>query len=72
MKTIAVWFIGTGRRGQVDAMQANLVEIADDPVPIAAEAQRVAIQIPDDGRPAHGDEALDHDGEHVLPATRPP
>src|SRR5271165_1284802 len=47
-------------------MQANFIEIADDAVPVAAETQRIAIQVPDHGRPAHGDEALDHDGEDVL------
>ena len=52
-------------------MQANFIEIADDAVPVAAEAQRIAVQIPDDGRPAHGDEALDHDGEDVLASHQP-
>ena len=60
-----------GGRRQVDAAQADIVEIADDAVPVAAEAERVAVQVPDDRGPAHGDEALDHDGQNVLAADQP-
>ena len=51
---------------EIDAVQAGVMEVADDAVPVTAEAQRVSVEIPDDGGPAHRDEALDHDGEDVL------
>ncbi len=53
-------------RAQVDSAQECVVEVADDAVPVAAEAERIAVEKPDHRRPAHGDEALNHDGEHVL------
>lgn len=46
------------------------MEVADDAVPIAAEAQRVSVQVPEHRGPAHGDIALDHDGEYVLAADK--
>ncbi len=55
-----------GRSCEIDAVQAGVMEIADDAVPVPAEAQRISVQIPDDGGPAHRDKALDHDGEDVL------
>ena len=57
--------------GEIDAAQANVVQIADDAVPVTAEAQRISVEIPDDGRPAHRDEALDHDGKNVLSSYQP-
>src|SRR6185436_21001913 len=44
---------------------------ADDSAGVTREAQRVADREPDDRRPAHRDEALHHDREHVLPADEP-
>ena len=44
------------------------MKVADDAVPVAAEAQRIAIGVPDDGGPAHGDKTLNHDGQDVLAA----
>ena len=52
-------------------MQADFVEIADDAVPVAAEAQRIAVQVPDHGSPSHRDETLDHDGENVFATHQP-
>ena len=40
------------------------------PPTIAGEAERVANGVPEDGRPAHRDEALDHDGDDVLAADQ--
>ena len=55
---------------QVDVAQASIVEVADDAVPIAAEAQRVAVEVPDHRGPAHRYEALDHDGQYVFTADK--
>jgi len=46
--------------------EKRVVEVADHPAHVTAETERVAEEVPDDGGDAHGDVALDHDGEHVL------
>ena len=58
-------------RCQGHAMQEGHVQIADDPADIAGEAERIADREPDHRGPAHGDEGLHHDGEHVLAADQP-
>src|SRR5208283_4885359 len=63
--------IRRGWRGETDAAQADVVEVADDPVPVAAETQRITVQVPDDRGPAHRDKTLNHDGEDVLAAHQP-
>ena len=57
--------IGRGRI-EADAAQKSEVEVADDPVPVAAETERIAVEIPDHRGPAHGNETLNHDGEDVF------
>ena len=44
------------------------LQVADHGALAAAEDQRVAADPPEERGPAHGDEALDHDGQHVLAA----
>src|SRR5260221_4495489 len=64
------------RAGQVqrDVPEKDPVEIADDPeivgpaLEVSAETHREPAEPPEDGRPAHGDETLDHDGQDVFPA----
>ena len=58
------------RRVQGYAAQTGIVEIADDAMPVAAEAQRIAVEIPNHGGPAHRDKTLDHDGQDVLAADQ--
>src|SRR5208283_492576 len=60
--------ISGGWRAEIDSAEEGEVEVANDSVPVAAETQRVAVEVPDDGGPAHGDEALNHDGQDVLAA----
>jgi hypothetical protein len=72
MKTKSGRFgVAEERRGRVDAVEEGLVEVADDAAHVAGEAERVAADEPDDRGPAHGYEALDHNGEHVLAADEP-
>ena len=54
------------RRVQIHPVHKRLVEIADHAAHrIAAEAERVAADEPEDGGDAHGNETLDHDPEDV-------
>ena len=60
-----------GRRVEIDPAEKSIVKVADDAMPVPAEAQGVSIEVPDDGRPAHGHKALDHDGQDVLASHQP-
>ena len=63
-------------RGRGDAMEERHVEVPDHAadvgiggIPVTpAERHRIPAHHPEHGRDAHRHEALDHDGEHVLPA----
>ncbi len=57
--------------GDADALQADQLEVADHATSATTVGQAEAYQDPDDGDNAHGDEALHHDGEHVLAADQP-
>ena len=65
------------RRGERDAAQARPVQVADDAekiraaLLIAGETEREAEGPPQHRGPAHRDEALHHDGEHVLSSDEP-
>jgi len=47
------------------------MEVAENPMEVAAEAQGIAHDDPEDGGKAHSNEALHHDGYRVLLADEP-
>ena len=54
-----------------DVVEERVLEAADEAGVVVAEGQGEAEQHPDRGHDAEGDEALHHDGDHVLVTHEP-